>query len=118
MISRNEAIAFCLSMPDSYEDYPFDDANWTVMRHKSNKKIFACIFERSGRIWINVKGRPEQCDFWRSVFESIIPAYHMNKIHWNSIILDGSVPEDTIKNLISESYELTKKRIRKSGPPR
>ena len=55
MPSRAEVIALCQRLPDSYEDYPFDDPNWTVMRHKSNHKAYAFIFERQGHLWINVK---------------------------------------------------------------
>ncbi len=108
MITRREAVDFCLTFDGAYEDYPFDDANWTVMRHKGNNKVFAWIFERMGNIWINVKGKPEWNDFHRQMFSSVIPAYHLNKRHWNSIILDGTVPEEHIRDMISESYELTK----------
>ena len=62
------------------------------------------------QIWINVKCDPAWRDFWRSAFESIVPAYHMNKEHWNSIILDGTIPQEDIERLILESYELTKPR--------
>ncbi|MBP3361873.1 MAG: MmcQ/YjbR family DNA-binding protein [Clostridia bacterium] len=107
MRTRQEAIDFCLSIKDTYEDYPFNDPNWTVMRHKSNKKMFAAIYERQDNIWINVKCAPNMTYMWRSAFESVIPAYHMNKEHWNSIILDGSVPEEDIRNMIADSYALT-----------
>lgn len=114
MKQRQEVIDYCLTFPCVYEDYPFDDTNWTLMRHKSNKKSFACIFERNGCIWINVKGKPEWCDFWRDAFESVVPAYHMNKTHWNSIILDGSIPDENIKSMIAESYEIIRpKRLNK-----
>lgn len=115
MTNRREAIDFCLSLMSVYEDYPFDDSNWTVMRHKGNKKVFAWIFEREGCIWINVKGKPEWNDFWRRTFKSVIPAYHLNKTHWNSIILDGTIPNDNIHDMIMESYELTKPKRRKKG---
>lgn len=108
MRTRQEVIDYCLSLTGVYEDYPFGDANWTLMRHKANKKTFACIYERNGCIWINVKGKPEWCDFWRNAFDSVIPAYHMNKIHWNSIISDGSIPIENIQNMIYESYQLTR----------
>lgn len=108
MKSREEAIAFCSSLKNVMEDYPFHDDNWTLMRHKKNKKTFACIYERQDNIWINVKCDTEWRDFWRSTFSSVIPAYHMNKEHWNSIILDGTVPEGDIRRMIEESYELTK----------
>lgn len=112
MKTRLEAIAYCTSLPNAYEDYPFRDENWTVMRHKENKKVFACIYEREGAIWINVKCDPEWRDFWRDSFASVVPAYHMNKEHWNSVILDGSVPEKEIHSMIKESYALTTKKVR------
>ena len=93
---------------DVYEDYPFHDDNWCVMRHKKNKKTFALIYDKDGYVWINVKCDPEWREFWRNAFESVVPAYHMNKTHWNSIILDGSVPNKDIRRMIGESYDLTK----------
>ncbi len=107
MRERKEAIEYCLTLGNAYEDYPFDDANWTVMRHRENKKTFALIFERQGNMWINVKGNPAELDFFRGVYESVLPAYHMNKEHWNSIVLDGSVPKEDICRMIDESYVLT-----------
>lgn len=96
-MNRQELIDYCLTLPDTYEDYPFHDNNWTVIRCKGNKKIFAWIFERQENIWINLKADTEWRDFWRDAFEAIQPAYHLNKTHWNSIIMDGSVPENTVK---------------------
>ena len=61
MTERKEAIACCLALKNVYEDYPFHDPNWSVMRHKENQKVFALIYERNGQIWINVKCDPE----WR-----------------------------------------------------
>ena len=110
MTTRQEAIAACLQLPDVYEDYPFDDFNWTAIRHRANQKIFALIFERENHIWINVKAQPMWADFWRRTFSAVVPAYHMNKEHWNSIILDGTVPDKEIKRMIAESYELCGRR--------
>ena len=107
MRERKEVIEFCLDLNDTYEDYPFHDFNWTVMRHKENKKMFAAVYEHLGNIWINVKCDPNFTYMWRNTFESVVPAYHMNKEHWNSIILDGRVPDEDIKLMISDSYELT-----------
>lgn len=50
MKTRSEAIKFCLAMKDTYEDYPFKDKNWTLIRHKAGNKVFAWIFERHGYI--------------------------------------------------------------------
>lgn len=108
MITREEAIVYCKSFENVIEDYPFRDNNWALMRHGGNKKAFACIYEHQNHIWINVKCDPEWRDFWRSAFASIVPAYHMNKEHWNSIILDGTIPRTDIERMIAESYELIK----------
>lgn len=110
MRTREEAIAYCLSFAEVYEDYPFRDTNWCLIRHRENKKVFAWIFEKDSLIWINVKCDPEWRDFWRSAYASVQPAYHLNKEHWNSILLDGSVPEEDIAKMVAESYMLTHNR--------
>ena len=106
MTTREDIIRHCLSYPASYEDYPFDDINWTVMRRRDTKRGFCWIFEREGRIWINLKDEPAWCLLWRDCFASVLPAYHMNKEHWNSVIMDGSVPSETIQDMIARSYAL------------
>ena len=108
MTTRQEAIAACLQLPDVYEDYPFDDFNWTAIRHRANQKIFAMIFERENHIWINVKAQPMWVDFWRRTFSAVVPAYHMNKTHWLTIILDHGVETEEIFKLLDWSYDLTK----------
>lgn len=115
MTTRQEAIRYCKSFENVIEDYPFHDSNWTLMRHTDNKKMFACIYERQDNIWINVKCNPEWREFWRGAFTSVIPAYRMNKEHWNSIILDGTIPRADIEQMITESYEMTKPKIKKKG---
>ncbi|MCM1179701.1 MAG: MmcQ/YjbR family DNA-binding protein [Clostridium sp.] len=112
MRTRQDVIQFCSIFSDIIEDYPFHDTNWTLMRHKQNKKTFVCIYERQGNIWLNVKCDIEWRDFWRSAFDAVVPAYHMNKEHWNSIILDGTVPDADVKRMIGESYDLTKPKRR------
>lgn len=110
MESRKEAIDFCLRLENTYEDYPFRDKNWTVIRHKENKKVFAWIFEKDERIWINVKAEPGFLEYWRQIHDSVVPAFHLNKNHWNSIILDGSVSQAEISDMIQQSYRLTSKK--------
>lgn len=108
MLTRDEVKAFCLTLENTYEDYPFDDTNWTIMRHRDNKKMFAAIYSHLGHIWVNVKCDPSLSFMWRSTYSSVVPAYHMNKYHWNSIILDGTVAEEDIKIMITDSFKLTK----------
>jgi predicted DNA-binding protein (MmcQ/YjbR family) len=106
--TKKEAISYCLTYKDVYEDYPFHDNQWAVIRHKDNRRVFAWIYERGGFICINVKCDPQWIDFWRNAFPSVQPGFHLNKKYWNTIILDGTVPDRDIKRMIGESYDLTK----------
>lgn len=110
MKTRKDAINYCLKLDNTYEDYPFRDKNWTLMRHKENKKVFAWIFEKDNYIWVNVKCEPGMLELWRQVYDSVVPAFHLNKDYWNSIILNGTIPEEEIYKMINESYHLTKAR--------
>ncbi len=106
MKTREEAAAYGLTFPDSYEDRPFKDQRWQVIRVKPGKKIFLWIYEKDELIHLNVKADPRWRDFWRAAYPAVIPGYHQNKEHWNTIILDGSVPDKDIERMIGESYDL------------
>ncbi len=106
MQTREEALQYGLSFPDTYTDAPFHDPNWVLVRYKKNKKAFLWTYEYAGQMRINLKVRTEWRDFWRNAFESVIPGYHQNKEHWNTVILDGSIPDATIQTMIGESYDL------------
>lgn len=106
MNSREEALEYGLSFPDTYVETPFHDTNWQLVRVKGSKKAFLWIYEKDGYINLNVKADREWRDYWRSAFRSVIAGYHQNKENWNTIILDGSVPDDAIKTMIRESYEI------------
>lgn len=103
---RNEILAYGLSFPDTYQDAPFHDNNWQLVRVKGNKKAFLWTYERDGYININVKVSPEWRDMWRSTYDSVIPGYHQNKEHWNTVILDDSIPDEDVKRMIAESYDI------------
>ena len=106
MKTREEVLAYGLSFPDTYQDAPFHDTNWQLVRYKGNKKAFLWTYERDGYINLNVKVEPDKAFFWRDIYKSVIPGYHQNKEHWNTIILDGSIPDDDICVMIAESYDL------------
>lgn len=106
MTTREEVLQYCMGFEDVYQDAPFRDDNWQLARYRKNKKAFAWTYEREGHIWVNVKVDPEWRDFWREAYEAVRPAYHQNKEHWNSVILDGTVPDEDVKRMISESYDL------------
>lgn len=106
MRTREEALEFGLSLPDTYQDAPFHDDNWQLVRVKGSGKAFLWTYERNGFINLNVKVSPEWRDLWRDIYEAVVPGWHQNKENWNTIILDGSVPTDEIKRMIAESYDL------------
>ena len=117
-MTRQELTEYCLTFPAAYEDYPFDDITdekrWTVMRHQANKKTFAMIYRRNGKLCINLKCDPVEADYLRQIFVGLTPGWHMNKTHWNTIALGGDVPEDELMKMISKSYDLIKPKVRKS----
>lgn len=106
MHTREEALSYGLSFPDTYQEAPFHDQNWQLVRVKGSKRAFLWTYEMDGYIHLNVKVNPEWRDFWRSTFASVIPAYHQNKEHWNTVILDGTIPDADVKRMIAESYDL------------
>ena len=109
-MNKNEVVKYCLSLPNTFEDYPFKEDNISVViKHSKNKKWFGLIMEVKGKTYLNVKTNPEYSELLRNSYEYIIPAYHMNKEHWNTIILGDNVDEIIVKELIDQSYELTKK---------
>lgn len=106
MKTREEILAYGLTFADTYVDTPFSDANWQLVRVKQRKKAFLWTYEKDGFLNLNVKADPEWRDFWRNTYEAVVPGYHQNKEHWNTIILDGSIPDEDVKRMIAESYDL------------
>ena len=106
MRTKEEACSFGLEFENTYLDKPFRKADWQLIRIKDTKKAFLCVYERDGFVNLNVKVDPAWRDFWRNTYLSVVPGYHKNKEHWNTIILDGSIKDEDIKRMIAESYDL------------
>ena len=106
MKTRQEALDYGLSFPDTYVEAPFREQNWQLVRVKGSKKAFLWTYEKDGFINLNVKVDPDWRDLWRRAYDSVVPAYHQNKEHWNTIILDGSIPDEEVKKMIAISYDL------------
>ena len=111
-MTRQELIDHCLTFPSAYEDYPFDNVAdpgaWTVMRHRVNRKSFALIYERNEKLCVNLKCDPLEADFLRQMFEGVTPAYHMNKEHWNTIVVGSDLSDSELFRQIEHSYDLIK----------
>ena len=106
MKTRQEAISYGLTFENTYLDAPFKDTNWQLIRIKGSRKAFLWIYEKDGVINLNVKVDPQWRDFWRQTYKSVVAGYHQNKEHWNTIILDGNVPDEDVKRMIAESYDI------------
>lgn len=108
MMTREEILEYGLSFENTYQDAPFHDQNWQLIRFRegSKNKAFLWTYEREGLLNINVKADPAWRDLWRQTYASVIPGYHQNKENWNTIIIDGTVPDEDIKRMIAESYDL------------
>ena len=92
-----------LSYPDSSLSFPFDEITPVF---KVAKKMSALIGTTGGSLSINLKCDPEDALILRSQFDAIHPGYHMNKDHWNTVNLDGSIDTNILKKLIDDSYIL------------
>lgn len=108
-MNKNEIIQFCLTLSNTFEDRPFqDDYDTVVMKHTENHKWYALLMDVKGKLYLNVKNNPDYSELLRNSYQYIIPGYHMNKQHWNTIIISDKVDASLVKELIEQSYELTK----------
>lgn len=98
---------YCLSKKGVTESFPFDE---TTLVFKVMDKMFA-LTDLEGNLSINLKCDPDKAIELREIYLSVIPGYHMNKKHWNTVLIDGSVPDRIIRTWIDHSYELVVKQL-------
>jgi predicted DNA-binding protein (MmcQ/YjbR family) len=101
---------YCLKMKACTEGFPFDE-NTLVM--KVAGKMFALI-NLDENPSVNLKCDPEKAIELREEYEAVLPGYHMSKKHWNTVLLDGTVPDKMVKQWIEDSYQLVVSRHPKS----
>lgn len=85
--------------------------NWNWIRYMIGGKMFAavCLGDDDKPYYITFKAVPEEGEFLRGQFKDIIPGFYMNKVHWNSVNPNGSVPEEMLRSLLEKSYQLVLK---------
>ncbi len=108
-MNKSELIKLCTKQKDSISVHPWDKypaSEYAVIKHKSNQKWFALVFELEGELCVNLKCNPFDAVMLRDMNEFIRPAWHMNKKHWNTIYIE-KCPIKMLENLIKESYKLT-----------
>ena len=101
---------YLLAKPEAVADYPF---GIEVLVPKVKGKMFATLSEDKGVAQMNLKCDPQHACELRDLFDAVIPGYHMNKKHWNTVILDGSIPQGEIERMIDHSYHLVVKTLKK-----
>ena len=95
--------AYLLSKSEAVEDFPFDT---TTLVLKVGGKMFAALGINDQPLRVNLKCDPFQAEILREQYSAVLPGYHMNKRHWNTVVLDGSLPEEKLRAMIDESYRL------------
>jgi len=120
-LSAQQVESYLLSKPETSLYYPFGD---DVKVFRVKKKMFATLAlgkgtekdlgsKMSGQFCINLKCDPDEAVMLRDIFPSIIPGYHMNKATWNTIILDGKIPQGEIERMMDNSYMLVVSKMTK-----
>lgn len=94
---------YILSMPGAVREYPFGEG---VAVYKANDKMFALIAEDKEPLSLSLKGDPQLNVVLREKYETVMAGYHLNKKHWNTIVLTGQLTWDEIQDLIRHSYIL------------
>jgi len=102
-MTHKEVEDYLLQMPAARLDYPFGEK---VAVYKVNEKMFALVEENSNPVRISLKCDPLLASTLRDRYETVMPGYHLNKKHWNTILLTGQLNWEEVKDLIRHSYEL------------
>jgi predicted DNA-binding protein (MmcQ/YjbR family) len=119
--TAEQAENYLLSKPESSLYYPFGD---DVKVFRVKKKMFATLSlgkgsekelgsKMAGHFCINLKCDPDEAVMLRDIFPSVIPGYHMNKAQWNTVILDGSIPQGEIERMVDNSFKLVVSKMTK-----
>ncbi len=106
MITHKQIEEYVLGMPNARLDYPFGEGTAV---YKAGDKMFALIDDGSNPVRISLKCDPKLAELLREKYETVLPGYHLNKKHWNTVICSGQLSDQEIKDLIVHSYELVTK---------
>ncbi len=103
MIGATELRDLCMAFPGSSETFPFGP-NTSVF--KVAGKMFALSQLAEHPLRVSLKCEPQLAEQLRETHSAVLPGYHLNKRHWNTVIIDGSIPEQMIEEMIEDSYDL------------
>jgi len=111
MLNAETLREYCVEKEDVTEGFPFGEETLVL---KVNNKIFCLMALDEQPLRINLKCDPEIVEELRAEYEAVLPGYHMNKKHWNTVVIDGSIPDKKIKEFIDWSYQLVKGKAKKT----
>jgi predicted DNA-binding protein (MmcQ/YjbR family) len=106
--------AYLAAKPGAIEEFPFDIV---TLVFKVGGKMFALVDTTDEPLRINLKADPVKAELLRACFPAVLPGYHMNKRHWNKVVLDGSVADDDLLAMIDESHALVVQGLPKAKRP-
>ena len=106
--------ALCLGFPGAVEDFPFGDE---VSVFKVGGKMFAASHLDSEPLQVSVKCDPEIALRLRADHPAVAPGYHLNKRHWNTVTIDGSLPDQMLSEMVTDSYDLVVASLPKARRP-
>lgn len=109
MITHKRIEEYLLSFPDTWLDFPFGEGTSVYKvgdKETREGKLFAIISDNSDPLRLSLKCDPQLAQTLREKYETVIPGYHLNKKHWNTIICTGQLGDDEIKDLALLSYRL------------
>jgi len=110
MIKYEDLEEYLLLKKGAKKEFPFDSVTAV---YKVMNKMFALVGTKEGLVNINLKCLPEDALGYREIYECVIPGYHMNKKHWNTIIVNGEMKDEILKDMIDESYALVLAKLTK-----
>lgn len=109
MITHQDMEEYLLSFPDTWLDFPFGEDVYVYKYGYDNDgagKMFALIARDSQPLRVSLKCDPQLAEILRQKYESVVPGFHLNKRHWNTVICSGQLDDDEVKDLARHSYQL------------
>lgn len=108
-MTHKELETYLLSFPNTWLDFPFGEGTSVYKvgdKAADDGKIFAIIADDTKPLRVSLKCDPQLATMLREKYESVLPGYHLNKKHWNTIICSGQLTDDEVKDLANLSYQL------------
>jgi len=109
-VTEQELEKALLAKNGSKKEFPFDEVTAV---YKVMNKMFALMSLKEGVINLNLKCQPDDALGYRDIYECVIPGYHMNKKHWNTIIINGEMKDEILLDMLDESYDLVVSKLTK-----